>query len=287
MRSATLAKLVELNPRLMLCLGLQERSAEVLFDRIGLFKLWTGQQRELIQSVEPQQLERLTLAGKPVLNVSVLLEALQQQVECGRLSEYCNLCFEERALNALHTACGHCGASACGDCMQRWYGQLKPGCLYVPAEGLCPFCKRAPKAQILRPFNRMACRLTGRSKLELRADVYYGWCASCFQIKEAMPRECATEPPALRNWQCEECQEKRLAKRLDQDEESVRARTRQCPGCGMGTVKSYGCDHMSCPCGTHWCWRCGEAHPEDSIYEHMEEAHGDIGDFEEDGDLSD
>ena len=29
-----------------------------------------------------------------------------------------------------------------------------------------------------------------------------------------------------------------------------------CPACHLDTVKSSGCNHMTCPCGTHWCWIC-------------------------------
>ncbi|QKF93506.1 IBR domain-containing protein [Fadolivirus algeromassiliense] len=31
---------------------------------------------------------------------------------------------------------------------------------------------------------------------------------------------------------------------------------RRCPGCRSYTEKTDGCDHMTCSCNTHWCWRC-------------------------------
>jgi hypothetical protein len=31
---------------------------------------------------------------------------------------------------------------------------------------------------------------------------------------------------------------------------------------------------MTCPCGMHWCYKCGEASSEGEIYKHMAEAHG-------------
>ena len=33
-----------------------------------------------------------------------------------------------------------------------------------------------------------------------------------------------------------------------------------CPACGNGVKKTYGCDHMTCFCGCHWCWSCGVGH---------------------------
>lgn len=31
---------------------------------------------------------------------------------------------------------------------------------------------------------------------------------------------------------------------------------RLCPSCGMRTNRVDGCNHMTCPCGYHWCWVC-------------------------------
>lgn len=31
---------------------------------------------------------------------------------------------------------------------------------------------------------------------------------------------------------------------------------RCCPGCSMRTNRTFGCNHMSCPCGYHWCYIC-------------------------------
>jgi hypothetical protein len=36
------------------------------------------------------------------------------------------------------------------------------------------------------------------------------------------------------------------------------AKMQRCPGCASPTVKSDGCNHMTCTgCGCHWCWLCG------------------------------
>jgi hypothetical protein len=31
---------------------------------------------------------------------------------------------------------------------------------------------------------------------------------------------------------------------------------KRCPRCGHGTRKMFGCSHMQCICGAHWCWGC-------------------------------
>ena len=46
---------------------------------------------------------------------------------------------------------------------------------------------------------------------------------------------------------------------------------KRCPRCKTGVKKMYGCSHMQCICGAHWCWSCqksidecgGECSPED------------------------
>ena len=32
---------------------------------------------------------------------------------------------------------------------------------------------------------------------------------------------------------------------------------KQCPKCKIWVQKTHGCDHMHCPCGKHFCYRCG------------------------------
>lgn len=31
---------------------------------------------------------------------------------------------------------------------------------------------------------------------------------------------------------------------------------KRCPRCGFGTRRMWGCNHMQCVCGAHWCWNC-------------------------------
>ncbi|QDS73640.1 hypothetical protein FKW77_002267 [Venturia effusa] len=31
---------------------------------------------------------------------------------------------------------------------------------------------------------------------------------------------------------------------------------KRCPRCGYGTRRMFGCSHMQCICGAHWCWGC-------------------------------
>lgn len=34
---------------------------------------------------------------------------------------------------------------------------------------------------------------------------------------------------------------------------------KQCPRCRQGVRRMYGCSHMQCICGAHWCWGCAKS----------------------------
>jgi hypothetical protein len=55
-------------------------------------------------------------------------------------------------------------------------------------------------------------------------------------------------------------------------DEWVERNTKSCPGCSARVMKDGGCMHMRCPpCGTHFCWTCGEVYELDQINDHYDE----------------
>lgn len=145
----------------------------------------------------------------------------------------------------------------------------------------------------------------------------HAWCLACGKACRLMKRECARgAPEPVEQFRCEDCklyaletarvaveearraaaaEAAQVATRLNAVErqgrlqaqrelaiaERVRAEleypVKKCPGCGVRSQKSYGCDHVQCPvkgCGVHWCWNCGKASSQREIYSHMSEMHG-------------
>ncbi|RDB20510.1 ATP-dependent RNA helicase DEAH12, chloroplastic [Hypsizygus marmoreus] len=49
---------------------------------------------------------------------------------------------------------------------------------------------------------------------------------------------------------------------------------KRCPSCQVWIEKTEGCNHMTCRCGAHICWKCMRVFPAGQIYEHLGEAHG-------------
>jgi hypothetical protein len=45
-------------------------------------------------------------------------------------------------------------------------------------------------------------------------------------------------------------------------------RCKQCPKCKRWVEKKSGCDHITCPCGAHFCYRCGELRDSLAPYSH-------------------
>ena len=55
----------------------------------------------------------------------------------------------------------------------------------------------------------------------------------------------------------------------------------KCPKCLIPTFKDGGCNHITCRCGCHWCYKCGEGFSSpDMCYSHLSEKHGGCFDYE-------
>jgi IBR domain, a half RING-finger domain/RING-type zinc-finger len=67
--------------------------------------------------------------------------------------------------------------------------------------------------------------------------------------------------------------------RLNETWASARG-VKKCPSCQVWIEKTEGCNHMTCNCGAHICWKCMGVFPKDDIYQHLREMHGGI--FEHD-----
>jgi hypothetical protein len=150
--------------------------------------------------------------------------------------------------------------------LKEWYIQMTPGKIIMPSHLLCPFCKQYPHVKTLKKFNKSTCQIVHRKRLELRADMYYAWCRECYGIKEAIARECAGQMPKIENFVCQDCQDSKDP-----------PQSKKCPGCDASTTKASSCNHITCLCGTHWCFQCAEEFDEDTIYDHMSEEHGGLG----------
>jgi hypothetical protein len=209
-----------------------------------------------------------TIRGKLVRNPDEVKASLLNWVRSRRTeSATCSLCFSNVRKNDILPACGRSGCHQliCSSCRDSWYGINAPGrILNMPALH-CPFCRRRPAPKAISKF-RLHQIGQLRAAMDDAGSWIYAWCNKCGFAKQYVERVCAAGAPAeLVDWVCEECKPDLIVEKTH---------IRQCPGCGVATEKTYGCDHITCPCGTHWCYACGKESDEGEIYGHMEQEHG-------------
>jgi hypothetical protein len=211
--------------------------------------------------------------GNPVLNPDEVRATISTWIDQGVVEAgTCSLCFEDFSKLRLLPACGRrrCHARACTACLDGSYGQLRRGELCRPPNLLCPFCKSFPSSKTLRRHNRDMCTLSGVDVDAMDPTMFYGWCMGCYKIRPAMAKDCSEELPVLSGFKCAECSGPSAAARD--------VHTNNCPGCGVTTEKTSGCNHIMCPCcGADWCYACGERSTAEGIYTHMIAEHGGYG----------
>ncbi|KAF9237733.1 hypothetical protein BU15DRAFT_88587 [Melanogaster broomeanus] len=127
------------------------------------------------------------------------------------------------------------------------------------------FCKTPDCTQIYR---------SGRAREPAKAL----HCPSCFAAVCNACNEDAHEGMT--------CQESRLHRDpAEQDRlndawiASQGGRVKKCPRCSVPIEKTEGCNHMTCRCGAHICWRCMGIFTGETIYPHMNNAHGGVYDL--------
>lgn len=261
-------------------LALLQENSDAILAQLGLkctsrFTLQMGSIysifRYFTSTSTPSEVPRLEVDGLPVHNAAEVLETVRRWVEGGTAERFCcSLCFGEFSRMGELPVCGNmnCHQTACEGCLQGWYGGTAPGNLVLTARLACPFCRRAPKVSILKRHNKRVCELT-RNLEPLDPAYYHAWCLKCYRVRPYVEHACAEEEPDPQGaFVCASCSAPAAAAGVE---------TQNCPGCAVTTEKNGGCNHIACPCGTHWCYACGHAFDRDEIYDHMYEKHGGIG----------
>jgi hypothetical protein len=253
----------------------------------------------------------LTLRGKRVQNLFALTTTLRSWIQ-RRTAErsQCSLCFSTSAKTRLLPACRRrgCHQPICKSCIEGWYGLNSAGAIINTTTLFCPFCRRPPAARTLAAYGKGVHAVRNlKTAYEERGSWIHAWCHECNKAQRLMERECTSgAPEALRQWRCEDCdhlalaraqlaeelarrevervaqlkQERRVAAErqlrfAEADRLRLQCPVKECPKCKVPTQKTYGCDHMTCPCGTHWCWACGEkGYGPREVYDHMRKVHG-------------
>lgn len=298
-----------------------------LFDRSSAFKLFSKYGPDVFVGL-PSDQEPLMLQNKKVLNVDAIRLKIERRVATGEVEEgTCELCFNDLSYDELLPACGRSGCKQAvdEDCLERWYGENKPGRLLNPLQLACPFCRRTPVTKVLTKYNPRAMAVGDLANAVNDRAWYYAWCLTCGFAKRAVERACADNGlPNIRGFICDACTEARVAlearlraeaevlraqQRTERERQRERAQQQQqtrrleeiqqqlklvaelkvvkitpCPHCKVYVEKTYGCNHITCKCGTHFCFIDGLQFSADKIYDHLQREHGGYGFDDGDGD---
>lgn len=218
-------------------------------------------------------------ASKSVWNVKNLQQQINEIFVNPHLSQ-CMICFQDIAATKVRPICGRvkkgCSVEACNACLETWYNQMAPGQICQPAQLVCPYCKQVPLIKIVAKFNKQLCTLMNATDVStFDPSFIHAWCKDCYEIKEAMQRECGGENPVISNFKCDNCKSKFL-------ETAKESNCKKCPKCKVMTEKVGGCNHITCPsCDAHWCWVCQALSTYEDIYRHLSNEHGGFFDNEE------
>ncbi len=234
-----------------------------IFGGSGIFKMKDNVTVDVTSL--PQSL--LTYKRKPIVNPVDVKQSLTTLIKGGNIeTATCDLCFSDVLPKHLRMVCGRkgCSSKACDDCLSAWYGATAPGLVALVPNLLCPFCKKSPAPKVISKHNKQLSLLRDLNISELDPSWYHGWCEGCYTIKPAVEKVCSEDVPELSRFKCEQC----IA-------EKGKIATKDCPQCGVTTLRTSGCAHLTCPtCSTHWCWICGQASTYQDIYRHIATEHG-------------
>ncbi|CCA69537.1 hypothetical protein PIIN_03476 [Serendipita indica DSM 11827] len=205
-----------------------------IFKNSSAFKLFSKYGASVFIGIPTEK--ELTLHFKKIFNADVLRLKIEGRVETGEVEMgTCALCFDDTSYHKLLPACGRSGCKQQVDeeCLQRWYGENKPGRLLNPLQLACPFCRRPPVRKILIKHNPQSLTVGDLRPALTDRTHYYAWCLTCGFAKPAIERACADAGlPQIRNFMCQDCKDaaEALQARLRAEAEALQRaqeRTRQ------------------------------------------------------------
>lgn len=170
----------------------------------------------------------------------------------GALNEVeCSICYDTAFFRLMNRhPCGH---FQCHDCIEGMVKDYKPGDVVENMNCLCPECRTPidhPDVRIKELFKQYPTGLPNGKLFRFCTDSRCG----CALFEQDMPCGQGIEFSEVK---CEACRPPPLC-------------SHPCPSCGILTTKESGCDHITCRCGAHWCYRCGQQFQNgQATYDHM------------------
>ena len=208
-------------------------------------------------------------------------------------AETCPVCYGDLS-HPEQLGCGH---SYCSGCLKHFLTSAVDNktfpLLCVGNEATCnvpvaiPFIRRFLPAQTFQNLIEAAFH---KYLEQHQQELKYCTTPDCRQIYRRRTDKTALQCPACFSTICPSCdeeahagmscEEKRILKNPAEQErlnEQLAASSgyKRCPTCRVMIEKTEGCNHMTCKCGAHICWKCMDVFQTgQETYDHMRAAHG-------------
>jgi len=228
---------------------------------------------------------------------------LQVEEKQAELTFDCAICLERHNVESQHVL-GGCGHSFCRACLRghilNWSKPELPDCplpncatkmndntdiqLLVSGQEYLTLHSNINKVGIskiadlkhcLTPNCTFVVVLEGGPRLDC---MHCGekWCTAC-QVKWHQGLFCEQYKENLRRERIQNEEAKRDLEYNDWRQQKG-DKVKPCPACRQHVEKNHGCNHMTCLCGTHWCWLCGTAVDGNNLESHFSLQHPMIND---------
>ncbi|CAJ1443081.1 unnamed protein product [Effrenium voratum] len=192
----------------------------------------------------------------------------------------CKICLENLPLSdqVVFQDCGNPEHGCCRDCTRYWIeGLINCGQVHSITCGRRGDvdCSARARNEEIRPLTDEDSFKKFQRFMQMREDKTVRECPQCAQMckpatvgGEICPEMvcpscqctfCYYHSAAHAGRPCDEYS-RQISKQLKEMANGVLADSKQCPKCGVHTVKTSGCNHMTCAertCKAHWCWVCG------------------------------
>jgi hypothetical protein len=273
----TIGDFFKKSPGLLRLFGISQTSVGYLSSTKSIYKACTSNPPDVYFVPQEDEPDDKYFWSNAYYKQHAILQILKTEINEGITETECLLCFNVFPLKDLKPSCGNCTHQLCESCAKGWYSQNSPGNIVLETYSRCPFCKQAPKFDVIKNYNRVLCQFNNRKHV-FSNTAYEAWCLKCGSINDFAEKECANDIPSLKGeYRCQVC-------KIKDDKLDPSDFQKECPGCSVMCYKSGGCNHMTCTlCSAHWCWVCRwKSEPgKVGIYDHLEDVHGGIYDFDQ------
>ena len=214
----------------------------------------------------------------------------------------CSICFDSFKKTEIHSLCKNpkCVTQICSDCIKGTFAGISPGEYFSRQHIACSFCNSALKPGLVKEYSNENRKISERNALIVKDKLVKDICLGpdniglCEEVDCESPfpyfvigAVCGADEvePEKGSRRCEHCVKRLFVPPSTKPKFPMEGGTvdehgfcwvdntpyRQCPNDDCGTIytNSRGCFHMSCNCGIHTCWGCGEIFDSSEIYEHI------------------